>query len=271
VAQSEKQERGESDMKPWLKNLLTVLLVVGLIIAFLWLLYGLIDNPIGRWALVAGVMIVLLLLIGATGTEWGPFGALIDPQRGRYSLSQLQLVTWTVLVISAWLAIVTTRIVLQVPDQNGPLNVEIPQEMLVLLGISAGSLVSASAIKSNQASDGHLYVAGGREEAKWTDFWMGDQTGDHAYIDIGKFQMFWFTTAAVVAYGIQISSAITSAMPNPDLIKEGVDIIELARAGFNDLTSLPIPHPSLVGVLGVSHLGYLTNKLPERRPPKSTS
>jgi hypothetical protein len=170
-----------------------------------------------------------------------------------------------VLVISAWLALVTTRIVLQVPDQSGPLNVEIPSEVLVLLGISAGSLVSASAIKSNQASDGRLYVAGGRGEAKWTDLWMGDQTGDHNYIDVGKFQMFWFTVAALVAYGMQIGVAITSAMPHPDLIKGGVDIIELARAGFNDLTSLPIPHSSLVGVLGVSHLGYLANKLPERK------
>jgi len=165
-------------------------------------------------------------------------------------LKQLQLVVWTVLVISGWLAIVATRIWLDVPDAEGPLNVEIPTEVLVLLGISAGSLVTATQIDSDHDRAGRLYIARTGDNPSWMDLWHGDQEGDHEYIDIAKFQMFWFTVAAVVAYGLQINAVIGDAM--------------LANA-FTNLTTLPVPDTSLVGLLAVSHLGYLANKLPERK------
>ena len=94
---------------------------------------------------------------------------------------------------------------------------------------------------------------------------MGDQTGDYAYIDIGKFQMFWFTVAALVAYGMQVYASIDLATTNDTLQNLGVSGVEMARAGFALVDSLPVVGASLTGVLGVSHVAYLANKIPERQ------
>jgi hypothetical protein len=284
---------------------------VGVVVAIA-LLFGL--PPMWRWAWVAIVMFAVLLIAGRLGTSWGWFGALVDPQRGKYSLGQLQLVGWTILVMSAWLGIVITRIALGVPDKEtltealtayseavieenaaemqatqkqvdtilaadvtytNALDVEIPAEVLILLGISAGSLVSGVAIKSEKAKPPERGGPNVLDDANakhpetarpsWIDIFKGDQKGDKDYIDIGKFQMFWFTVAALVAYGMQVYASMDLATSSETLQNLGLSGVELARAGFALVDSLPAVGASLAGVLGISHVAYLANKIPERQ------
>ncbi len=176
-------------------------------------LLGFIPLPV-RWLLVMAVFVGLLVLVGRdvsgrqvettrrgrTVMRFAPGrvdGVLID-LRNKISLSRLQLVLWTVVVLSAWVTlalhrtipIVQGRLVAsadvtatvagllaggepteahmtqaaavltqlmgpqpaagQLPAYS-PLEVAIPQEVLLALGISVASLAGAGAIKSNRA------------------------------------------------------------------------------------------------------------------------
>lgn len=167
-----------------------------------------------RWLLIMGVFLGLLVLIGReiTGrpvestrrgrTTFQPGradGVLID-MRNKVSLSRLQLVMWTVVVLSAWVTLAlhrivpvlqgqlttssdvtatvaqllagggqpgeaetarATAVVRQLTGQEptipaasyAPLDIAIPQEVLLALGISIASLAGAGAIKSNRAAN----------------------------------------------------------------------------------------------------------------------
>lgn len=169
-----------------------------------------------RWLLVMGVFVGLLVFVGrdVTGRQVESTrrgrnalrfvpgradGVLID-LRNKISLSRLQLVLWTVVVLSAWATLalhrtipivqgrlaasadvtatvagllargepseadmsravsVLTQLMGQDPTAEGvvmpaysPLDVAIPREVLLALGISVASLAGAGAIKSNRA------------------------------------------------------------------------------------------------------------------------
>jgi hypothetical protein len=167
-----------------------------------------------RWLLIMGVFVGLLVLIGReiTGrpvestrrgrTTFQPGradGVLID-MRNKVSLSRLQLVMWTVIVLSAWVTLALHRVIPVLQGQlstsadvtttiagllaNGgepgeaetaratavlrqltgqepeaispvysPLDIDLPQEVLVALGVSIASLAGAGAIKSNRAAN----------------------------------------------------------------------------------------------------------------------
>ena len=152
-----------------------------------------------RWLLVMGVMVLLLVVIGSQIA--GRFdGVLIDP-RNKISLSRLQLVLWTVVVLSAWMTLAlhrvgplligrvsaadpqlvetvagvlagdgavdetrlrqATAVVEQVMGEDSeegasnryqPLDIAIPNEVLLALGISVASLAGAGLIRNNQAT-----------------------------------------------------------------------------------------------------------------------
>jgi len=174
---------------------------------------------VARWIAIMAVFVGLLVLIGreVTGqtvetsrrsraaTRFAPGradGVLID-LRNKISLSRLQLVLWTVVVLSAWVTLGlhrtipvvagrlpgpgsetvaavagllseqgvasqdttarATAIVAQLMGADAaanvdtasysPLNIAIPQEVLLALGISVASLAGAGAIKSNRATE----------------------------------------------------------------------------------------------------------------------
>jgi hypothetical protein len=120
-----------------------------------------------------------------------------------------------------------------------PLSVQIPSEVWVLLGISTTSLVASPLIK-NQTQD-RVVKNQSATEAKLSDFFRGEQTGDFTQLDLGKVQMFFFTAIVVGAYAIALASMF--------LTKE-----------LSAITSLPALDSGAIAMLGVSHAGYLTNK-----------
>jgi uncharacterized membrane protein len=99
------------------------------------------------WAVAAAIV---LLVAGVLGTlvklKPGPLGILVDT-RGRYSLNHLQLVVWSVVVISLVAGVFFGRLIEGVGD---PLGYTILDRVLGLLGISVGAGVTVGASSSRK-------------------------------------------------------------------------------------------------------------------------
>ena len=198
-------------------------------------------------------LLVLLLFAGIAGKASGKglLGILIDG-RGRYSLNHLQIVLWTLLVLSTLLALFFyTRPPLVV-------SLQIPTTLLVLMGISVGSAATSGAIKSGKAvrnaavqTEGILPAAAvmpGSDSIRLPprpaqvvlqeEGPLIDQV-----VDVTKFQNLIFTLVIAAVYVTLLIDKAKSGSP-----------------GYPDLDAVP----NLLWLLGVSHAGYLAGKLPDK-------
>lgn len=202
------------------------------------------------WGIAA---VVLLLLAGWLGAAIGRgfFGILID-DRGRYSLSRLQLVLWTLVVLSLITSVFISRLFDGSPDNA--LDFTIPGELLAVLGISTGSAVTSTVIKTNDDNRDPTKIAASdaSDPPRFSQvFLMEKGAAADAYIDVAKFQNFWFTLILVVGY---VSIAVGAV---------------LAVDTGDGLGALPgFPEGFLV-LLGISHATYVAGKLPT--PPGEPS
>lgn len=128
-----------------------------LVLVALFVLAALFSSVVLSWfgldstsvkALWIGFMVLMLITIvligqGITGLMKG---FLID-SRNKMSLSRLQLILWTILVLPAFLAAAVFNFV---AGDGDPLNIAVPPEVWGLLGISAGALVGSGIIKSGR-------------------------------------------------------------------------------------------------------------------------
>jgi hypothetical protein len=128
-------------------------------------------DPVLLWFLILGLLAAALLVIGQAGNgRW--LGVLINTQF-KMSLSRLQIVLWTLLVLSAYITIAIHRLSghLVAMDASaianctqtlgrapasaeecggGVINITFPPELLLAMGISAASFAGASIIQSNK-------------------------------------------------------------------------------------------------------------------------
>jgi hypothetical protein len=84
--------------------------------------------------------------IAADGINGRRLGALID-ERNSLSLARFQMASWTLVVLSAFLAAAIGNIRAGAPK---PLDIVIPQEVWMLMGISTTSLVGAPLVLSTK-------------------------------------------------------------------------------------------------------------------------
>lgn len=97
-----------------------------------------------RWIGIAGLMIFFLAIIGkAINDRWT--GILID-ERKVMTLSRLQIIIWTVIIVSAYFTIASVRIHATEPSVPDPLGIAIDWRLWALLGISSTSLVGTPLI-----------------------------------------------------------------------------------------------------------------------------
>jgi len=202
------------------------------------------------WIITASVLTILLLAIGAfgSGKNLRLFGILID-SRGKFSLSRLQIVTWTVVLLSAIFAILW---------DESTVSIYLPPEVWALMAISVGSTAGAVMIKDNKAQNNTLDVpADGKP--RFSDFFKGDDVSNRDFVDISKVQMFFFTIVAVLGYVIALRGSDLTA--SEDLVKA----VGKYTAYFPALSA------SLVTLIGISHAGYLTVKASSsaKSPPAS--
>jgi hypothetical protein len=206
----------------------------------------------GRLPVWTFLAMVALLLGFAVLVGWGTTGhvggLLMDPTKGRrMSLSRLQALAWTFLVLAAYMNAFIVNIAGGFPN---PLDVDIPGELLVAMGISLGSLASAKVVlavkesKSGVAREGdptaNASAVYRSARAQWSDLFRGDTAETAGSLDLGKVQLFYITIALVVGYAI------------------------VTATGFAHVTAkietLPKLDQAFVALLAISHAGYLTTK-----------
>jgi hypothetical protein len=225
------------------------------------------------WALIMLALLLFVLFLGH-GVSGRLMGIFIG-SRNVMSLSRMQMVLWTVLVLSAYFTMVLHRVRDGVPAD--PLAVGMDWHLWALMGISTASLVASPLLLGSKTqkqpdpkavdkaaaaltaqgdpepadeitknSSGTLYVNKSIADASFTDIFQGDEIGNTAYIDPAKAQMFLFTVIALVVYGAAVLS----------MLKKG------------DYSAMPVPSEGLIALLGISHTGYLASKTADQTPTK---
>lgn len=114
------------------------------------------------WPIVAACMIGFILLLGVTVSQ-RPLGVLINEQN-LMSLSRLQTILWTLIIVSAYFVIAVARV--RIRPSVDPLDIKIDSQVLALLGISAASLVGnplINAVKKAKKPDGSAASATAKE------------------------------------------------------------------------------------------------------------
>lgn len=219
------------------------------------------------WMLIIGFAAISLITgHGITGS-WK--GALVDG-RNTVSLSRFQMVAWTILILSALCVAVFWNIygVVSVPkDVTNSVNITLPGELWLLMGISTASLVGSPLILSGKkklqpdqremektfelltqqgydenklSNEGQLIVNVSPDQARWSDLFTGEETGNFAHLDLARLQMFFFTLISLLVYGVAIAGMFETA------------------AG--PIKTFPELSEGLLALIGISHTGYLAAK-----------
>ncbi|HET6892231.1 MAG TPA: hypothetical protein VFH31_14105 [Pyrinomonadaceae bacterium] len=233
-----------------------------------------------RWrptAHAAKFLIIYMLLLVAFAAIAGHIitgvwrGVLIDA-RNKISLSRLQMLMWTVLLLSGFLV----AVLINIRRSPTPLSISLDETLWALMGISTASLVGSPLIKNskknekphpdataktmaemaNQGVDithvkaeGKILVNEKPEDASWTDIFKGEETGNGANLDLAKIQMFFFTLVTWFVYALAIGN----------LLRNGAH-------GADAITAFPPVDNGMVALLGISHAGYLANKAVPHTP-----
>ncbi len=193
---------------------------------------------VARWALTAALIIAFLMTVGRI--ETGRFlGFLIDASN-KVSLSRLQLVGWTILIVSAYSTAALWNVVHEAAD---PLAITIPPQIWALMGISVASFIGSPIVKSAKRADGRLAENAAPEEARSTDIFKAEEVGAEHTVDLGKVQMFLFSLIVFVAYGAALGTLLVD------------------NAGRNAVVEqFPSVSEGMLALLGLSHTGYLAAK-----------
>lgn len=261
---------GEASTDLWhvWHTLLLLLLLAGLLLIRLVLPA---TPRVWTWLSLLGLLGAFAAVVGhgVTGL-W--LGVLID-SRNKVSLSRLQLLLWTVVILSGYLTAVLVNLDV---GHTRPLAVTLPPELWLLMGISTASLVGSPLLLSvkkaqpvdeetrtqalkqvaRQVADttrvllkGEVVMNTTVEAAEIADLFRGSQVGDAGQLDLGKLQMFFFTLVLVLAY-----CAALAALFGRD-------------AGH--IFALPAPDAGTLALLGISHAGYLVSKATPHQWQKS--
>lgn len=223
------------------------------------------------WAASAFVLIVLAVALGwrvhlppgdVRPRPWC-LGILID-DRGRFSLNRLQLVLWSLVVVSLISGVFFGRLIDGVPE---PLEFTIPERVLGLIGISVGAAVTVGAVKATKRAQAEAepvgpapaavvaqgaraglklatYQATGRPPSLSQVFMAEEGAYADDVVDVTKFQSFAFTIVLVAAY-----------------VGMAIDAIVKAKTAAA-LTALPDLKGTFLVLLAISYTGYAGGKLP---------
>ena len=214
---------------------------------------------------VASIFATCTLLIGwEIRGYWS--GVLVDPKKMRMSLARLQTILWTVLVVASFI----TALMINLAKKNAlnssaidALDIAIPGELLVAMGISVGTLVGTKVVLNQKETEhgtmtsasppdevtatgivvsavprGAVYRA---DRPQWRDLFQGDTAESKDTVDLGKVQMFYVTVALLIGYGLVVADLFASVPPM-------------------GITSLPALNEGFIALLAISHAGYLTAK-----------
>ncbi len=227
---------------------LIILFVLGAIVLVGLLLLA--SLRLGIWIGTLILLTFIVLLVGRVITgNW--LGILID-DRKKMSLSRFQTILWSVLILSAFLAAAISNLRVA-SNPTDAISISIPPELLGILGISVTSLAGAPLILNNKPPGrvDRNRDKGPSDRPSWFDMFKGDDVANKDSLDLSKVQMFYFTIILVLVYGAALAAMFMAGDPGPPII-----------------SAFPGMNPTIVGLLGISHAGYLVYKaVPRDQPP----
>jgi len=186
-----------------------------------------------RWKAIGGALAILLILAGiATRAD---FLAFVTGADNRYSKSQFQLVLWSAIVLTAYLATIFLRLWAHGLDLLG--GIAIPTNLLLLSGFSAVTYGAAKAITVSKTETPGLprKTLG---QPRFSDLFRDDMGN----VDFGDFQMVLITLIAATIYFWEVFHF------------QGV--ISIANS-----VSLPDVDSVLLSTFGLGQGAYLVKKL----------
>ena len=181
-------------------------------------------------------MASLLTFLGVIG-HWiaGRWDGVLIDDRNRIGLSRFQVTVWTVVIIPAIAAAAVANVI---SGQSNPLDLNIPQQIWVALGIATTSVVASPLLLASKAP-AVIARKAAIAEASWTDLFKGEDATNSNRVDMARVQMFFFTLVLVVVYGAALAKLFF---------------------GAKSVVSFPDFDSSMAALLGISNAGYLVNK-----------
>ena len=201
------------------------------------------------WAISAAVLFYSAYALAGKDLrkKYKFWGFLIENRKGgaRYSLTKFQVTLWTILILSLLSGVFFARLFGGVEN---PHIIAIPDQLLVLMGISLGSATLSTAIKNNKDNSKDTHIHAGYPNFgdlfRVEEGSVSDETWKN--IALEKFQNFWVTVLVMVAY---IGTAIAW--------------IESAKS-LAELSQLPLLEGTWNTLLGISHAAYVGLKMPNK-------
>jgi hypothetical protein len=200
------------------------------------------------------VLFIMVVGSGMTGRFW--LGWAVNEQN-RASLSRVQMLLWTSTVLSGWLCSVIFNLRIGNASQElDAVNVGIPSELWLAMGISTASLVGSplvlaarkmTLVARNAAKNPPpivLNAKSGAAEARLSDLFTGEEASNGSALDISRLQNILFTLVLVVVYAVSLGNLMVSA--DADLTKP--------------ITALPSLSIGAAALLGITNAGYLVGK-----------
>lgn len=186
---------------------------------------------------LVALILWLLAWLSIRGTGY-PLSRFIVGRDNRYSKSKFQIAIWFATVIVVYLAALYLRWWGSRPSLVG--GVDIPENLLLLSGISALSFATAKGITQGRANRAAAGVDV-KPRAAAPSFPSDLVTDDSSQPDLGDFQMVVITVIAVAVYIVQAFSFLSLLHLKAQVVIPDVD-------------------PTLLGIFGISHGAYLTKK-----------
>jgi len=252
---------------------LSLLVLLLILLAFLYLTYH-VQDILQTWHVLLAIGTALVLWIGKLVTG-RLFGAFID-DRNVVSLSRVQMLSWSALVLSAFLAAVLWNSHL---GSSQPIDlIRMDGRLWMLLGISTTSLVASPLIlhakkglnpdagdfqrtlemlpaAEGAANQGLLFANRTIGQATWKDLFTGEETGNAGHLDLSRVQMLFFTLVSLIVYWVSLRSAFLHAQEAKTLMGAFPEVSE-----------------GLLWLIGISHGGYLAMKaIPKSRTGDSAA
>jgi hypothetical protein len=197
---------------------------------------------------LAGLAVLWLIVRVATGEHpW----ALVIGEDGRPSTSKFQMIVWTAAVVFAFLAI------FQIRFSSGYRQVlpDVPTNLLIAMGISVATAVSAKSIASSYQAKSDAAAAGaGAPMADLTPSLSGIFAGDTGTPDFGKVQLVLWTLIAVGVFLSEVFALINyhnCPAFDPNVGEKACTL------------GLPDIGQTLMILMGLGHATYIGKKIAE--------
>lgn len=195
-----------------------------------WVAKNLAPSPYVAGALALGF--IWFTYVAATG-HWGIWNS-VRGEDGRASTSRFQVSLWTAVVVFSWVAIAIKGF--------DPTHLpQIPQNMLIALGISVGTGAAAAAVTSSNVATGKEVKVPASEQGMAPLF-----QSDTGLPDIGKIQLISWTFIAVAVYLGAVSLYLADSSKFVDAAGDRM---------------LPDIDPGLMALTGLGSAAYLGKKL----------